>query len=203
MSFLENKYSKWYYAIVNNAQRRIVVGYVEKHHIIPRALGGSNDDSNIVNLSAREHFVCHLLLTKMTTGEDSIKMQYAVGKFIQIAPGQGRSFTSWEYKKIRETISEARTGRTHSIETRQKMSDARKGKVPWNKGLTGIVHSEESNRKRSATLTGKKKHPGFSQKVSDGKKGHKSGMTGKKHSEETIQKMRQSALARKQKIKEQ
>jgi hypothetical protein len=34
--------------------------------------------------------------------------------------------------------------------------------------------------------------------VSKGKKGHKAGMTGKKHSEETLQKMRQSALARKQ-----
>lgn len=198
MSFLNNKYSIWYHSIIGNAQNRTASGYIEKHHIMPRSLGGSDDITNIVKLTSREHFVCHLLLVKMTTGADRIKMQHAVGKFVQVAPGQGRSFTSWEYKKIRETISVVRTGRKHSNEAKQKMSDARKGKSPWNKGVTGIVHSEESNKKRSATLTGKKKPEGFGQKVSKGKKGHTAGMTGKKHSEETIQKMKQSALARKQ-----
>lgn len=202
MSFLENKYSIWYYKIINNAKHRITTGYTEKHHIIPRSLTGTDDDSNIVKLTAREHFVCHLLLTKMVTGHYQDLMKFAVGKFIQTAPGQQRAFTSWEYKKIRETISEARTGKKHSDETRQKMSDARKGKSPWNKGVTGIVHSEESNKKRSETLAGKKKPAGFGQKVSEGKKGHKAGMTGKKHSEETLQKMRQAALNRKQKIQE-
>ena len=39
--------------------------YTECHHIIPRSLGGNNNDENLVNLSAKEHFVCHLLLTKI------------------------------------------------------------------------------------------------------------------------------------------
>ena len=39
--------------------------YTEKHHIIPKSLGGSDDKCNIVELTAREHFVCHLLLSKM------------------------------------------------------------------------------------------------------------------------------------------
>lgn len=92
----------------------------------------------------------------MTVGGDKIKMCHAVGKFIQISPNQKRLFTSWEYKKIRETMSNVRVGKKHSIESRQKMSTARKGKSPWNKGVTGIVHSDESNKKRSATLAGKK-----------------------------------------------
>jgi hypothetical protein len=193
MSFLENKYSIWYYSIINNAQGRIVVGYIEKHHILPRSLGGSDDVSNIVNLSAREHFVCHLLLTKMTTGEDKIKMQHAVGKFIQAAPWQARSFTSWEYKTIRETISKVRTGTK-----RPGIGGVKKGTIPWNKGIKQGPHSEESNKKRSATMTGMKRSDEFCQKVSAGKKGHKAGMTGKKHSEETLQKMRQAVLNRKQ-----
>ena len=78
------------------------------------------------------------------------------------------------------------------------MSDARKGKTPWNKGITGIVHSEESNKKRSVTMTGMKRSDEFCQKLSESKKGHKAGMTGKNHSEETLQKMRQAALNRKQ-----
>lgn len=193
MSFLENKYSIWYYKIINNAQRRNVFGYIEKHHILPRSLGGSDDISNIVNLSAREHFVCHLLLTKMTIGDARIKMQHAVGKFVQVAPWQERSFTSWEYKKIRETISKARTGTK-----RPGIGGVKKGNIPWNKGIKQGPHSEESNKKRSATMTGRKKPDGFGKKVSEGKKGHKAGMTGKKHSEETLQKMKQAALNRKQ-----
>jgi len=181
IAFLENKYSRWYTKIINNAKNRTINGYIEKHHIMPRSLGGSNDKTNIVKLTAREHFICHLLLTKMVIGYQKELMQFAVGKFIQTAPTQQRAFTSWEYKKIRETISQVRTGRKHSEETRKKMSDARKGKTPWNKGIIGIVHSEESNRKRSTTLTGRKKSDGVRQKISMSKLGKPSGMLGKSH----------------------
>lgn len=39
--------------------------YVEHHHITPRSLGGTDEDENIVKLTAREHFICHWLLVKM------------------------------------------------------------------------------------------------------------------------------------------
>jgi hypothetical protein len=58
-------YEKIYYSIVNKRKKCPPEGYVEKHHIIPRSLGGSDDKSNIVALTSKEHFVCHLLLTKM------------------------------------------------------------------------------------------------------------------------------------------
>jgi hypothetical protein len=189
IAFLENKYTRWYYIIINNAKNRNFDGYVEKHHIIPRSLNGTDDNNNIVRLTAREHFVCHLLLTKMVAGQHQQLMKFAVGKFVQSAPWQQRIFTSWEYKKIRETISHARTGKKHSIESRIKMSARAQGRTPWNKGVTGIVHSEESNKKRSYTLTGRKRSDEFCQKVSEGKKGHKAGMTGKKHSEDFIKKI--------------
>ena len=65
-SFLQNKYSTWYFNIIKNAQlRTIVEGYYEKHHIIPKCLGGTNLPENIVKLTGREHFICHWLLTKM------------------------------------------------------------------------------------------------------------------------------------------
>ena len=63
--FLPNKYTRWYFAIIENAQVRTITGYVEKHHIIPKSLGGDNSLANLVVLTAREHFVCHWLLTKM------------------------------------------------------------------------------------------------------------------------------------------
>lgn len=40
-------------------------GYYERHHIIPRSLGGSNESTNLAYLTAREHFICHWLLVKM------------------------------------------------------------------------------------------------------------------------------------------
>jgi len=182
VTFLENKYTKWYFSIIQNANSNSG-SYVEKHHIIPRCIGGSDYRENLVSLTAREHFVCHLLLTKMTTGKVKQAMCWAVGKFAQVNKHQNRKFTSWEYKKIRENISFARTGKKHSNESKKKMSAKRKGKAPWNKGITGIVHSEESNKKRSNTLSGKVRSEEFCQKVSAGKKGHKAGMTGKKHGE--------------------
>lgn len=42
--------------------------YYESHHIVPRALGGTNEVSNLVLLTAKEHFVCHHLLHKMHGG---------------------------------------------------------------------------------------------------------------------------------------
>jgi hypothetical protein len=193
--FLENKYTKWYFNIIRNANP--TTSYVEKHHIIPRCIGGSDHRENIVSLTAREHFVCHLLLTKMTTGKIKQAMCWAVGKFAQVNKNQQRNFTSWEYQKIRENISFARTGKKHSNESRKKMSEKAKGRTPWNKGKTGVQkHSAESNKKRSETLKGRIRTEEFCQKVSNGKKGHKAGMTGKKHSEETLQKMRDSALKR-------
>lgn len=62
MLFIDNKYTKWYYQIIESSTAS---GYIEKHHIIPKSLGGSDDSSNIAPLSAREHFICHMLLPKM------------------------------------------------------------------------------------------------------------------------------------------
>lgn len=38
--------------------------YSEKHHILPKSLGGENNQENIIKLSSKEHFICHYLLTK-------------------------------------------------------------------------------------------------------------------------------------------
>lgn len=78
MTFIYNKYTRIYYNIIERAKTRAVVDYTEKHHIIPRSLGGDNSQDNLVRLTAREHFVCHLLLTRITQGQDKRKMISAV-----------------------------------------------------------------------------------------------------------------------------
>ena len=62
-----SKYTKIYNQIIERARHRQIQGYAERHHIIPKCLGGSDDNTNLVNLTPREHFICHLLLTKMNT----------------------------------------------------------------------------------------------------------------------------------------
>lgn len=188
MMFLENKYTKWYYAIIDNASKSVYTYYIEKHHIIPRSLGGTDNKDNIVALTARQHFICHWLLTKMTTGYEQRKMKFALGKFVQDGPNTQRCLTSKQYEVARIAISEARTGYKHTIEARKKMSESGKGRTPWNKGKS-VVHSAESNRKRSETLKGIVRSKETIKKMSESKKGHTAGMTGKKHSPETIAKM--------------
>ena len=78
MIFINNKYTTWYNSLINTAKDRIIFGYTEKHHIIPSSLGGTNDNNNLVKLTAREHFICHLLLTKMTMGNARYKMNFAL-----------------------------------------------------------------------------------------------------------------------------
>jgi hypothetical protein len=57
-------YRRHYNLLIEKAQRRTVGKevYIERHHIIPRSEGGSDDASNIVKLYPREHFVAHWLL---------------------------------------------------------------------------------------------------------------------------------------------
>jgi len=58
-------YSRIYESIIEKAKTRKLEGYVEKHHIIPKCIGGPDKIENIVELTAREHFLCHLLLCEI------------------------------------------------------------------------------------------------------------------------------------------
>ena len=75
--FIENKYFKWYNNIINNRKVNPPEGYIENHHIIPKSLGGSDEPDNLVPLTAREHYLCHYMLTKCTTGVQKTKMIHA------------------------------------------------------------------------------------------------------------------------------
>jgi hypothetical protein len=78
--YLQNKYTKWYYSIIYFAKNRTLSLsiYKERHHIIPKCIGGNNNTDNLVYLTAREHFICHLLLVKMVDGKFKSKLSYAL-----------------------------------------------------------------------------------------------------------------------------
>ena len=58
-------YQAHYDKLILRSQNRLLEGYVERHHILPRCMGGSNDVSNIVCLTPEEHYVAHQLLVKL------------------------------------------------------------------------------------------------------------------------------------------
>lgn len=136
---LTNKYSKTYFAITSNAKQRINEGYTELHHIIPQSMGGSNDKENLVELTAREHFICHWLLIKMTEGEDRSKMLYALNGM----KAENR------YQQRYHTQITARVYEKYRIEHAENHSKRMKGRPAWNKGIK--LEGEELEQQRERT----------------------------------------------------
>jgi len=176
-----NKYEKWYNQITENAKHRILDGYKERHHVIPRSLGGKDIADNLVELTAREHFICHWLLTKFTTGQDRSKMLLA----LQIMKGDGpyqqrydTKITARVYEHIREEIGKINSDR--------------------NKGRVQPLH-EKQNQIQSQT--GRKRAPfsdEWKQKMSESKRGEKNNRYGVEVSEETRAKIGAKLKGRKQ-----
>lgn len=110
--FKENKYTQIYYSIIARSKSRTLQGYVERHHIIPKSLGGNNSVDNIAVLTAREHYICHRLLVKMTTSVAKQKMSYALHRITN--KKSSVRITARTYQILREQhskmMSEALTG---------------------------------------------------------------------------------------------
>ena len=83
-------------------------------------MGGTNAKSNIVKLTAREHFICHWLLTKMTTGDYKNKMTYAHWRMVNTKNSNRHIVTSKTYEFARLEFDKINRGRIASEETRQK-----------------------------------------------------------------------------------
>lgn len=120
------KYSIWYNSIISRRRANPIPQeeYSETHHIHPRSLGGSDDRSNLVQLDAREHFICHWLLVKMTVGNDRVKMIYALNGMKRTNSHQHRyetKITARVYAKIREEFAKVH-------------SEYMSGREAWNKG---------------------------------------------------------------------
>ena len=97
-------YRKIYDEIVIRRKRELACGYTEKHHIMPRCLGGTDDGDNIVVLTAREHFLCHWLLTKMYVGRDKMRLSSAFNSMCRMGSGQIRS--SKNFARARKHFSD-------------------------------------------------------------------------------------------------
>ena len=168
--FLTNKYFKYYFNIVTKAKTRILAThtYVEKHHIVPRSLGGSNSPDNIVKLTAREHLICHQLLIRMTGGVEKSKMAFAAWRMVFSSNKHKRiKVTARVYESIKVEMSKAASERSksyrHSNEAKKKISQSKIGKtrnVTW-------------GNKISKANTGKKRGPASPEAVLANSRSHK------------------------------
>jgi hypothetical protein len=62
-------YKLHYNNLIERSKNRILKCYFEKHHILPKCIGGKDNKENLVNLTAREHFIAHILLSKIYPNE--------------------------------------------------------------------------------------------------------------------------------------
>lgn len=101
-------YQKIYNSIIQNRLNNPYNGYTETHHIVPKSLGGLSDNDNLVKLTAREHFICHVLLVKIHEGTRFFyPMIKALGFMSAESEFQNRYFNSHLYQYFREAHSKS------------------------------------------------------------------------------------------------
>ena len=141
-------YALIYDQLTSRATSRVIDGYTENHHIIPKCMGGDNSESNLVKLTPEEHYLAHQLLVKIYPNHKGLK--YALF-MMTIAPDGRRSnnkLFGWikrDYIKNRP-ISRGMLGRKHTFEAKRKMKQKR---------ALQII-TDETKSKISKTKTGVK-----------------------------------------------
>jgi hypothetical protein len=141
-------YQLIYNNLIDRAITRINEGYVEKHHIVPRCLGGTDAKNNIVSLYPEEHYLSHLLLCKIHKG--NAKLLYAAlnmtsGSMINNGKRNNKAY-GWLRRRYSESMSgdnnparrnpnlqkeaaKKRVGQKRTEETKARMSAAQKGRL--------------------------------------------------------------------------
>lgn len=114
-------YRKIYKRLVEYRKENAPTGYTETHHILPRSLGGTDEKANLVVLTAREHFMAHLLLTKLykKKTQEWYKMCHAVVMMLTCSSSDQERFTpARRYEQYREAaaerMSQLQSGENHS-----------------------------------------------------------------------------------------
>ena len=132
----ENTYKEFIQNILDT-RGRFACGdeYYERHHIIPKCMGGTDKEDNLIDLFAREHFVAHRLLALENTNNDKLVYAWWCMAFMKSNTQLRYELTPEEYEEVKIALSESMKGENHHLygkhhteETRKKMSEARKGK---------------------------------------------------------------------------
>ena len=135
--------------------------YKERHHILPKCLGGTNDKENLIDLYAREHYIAHKLLVK--DNPDCIKLSYALWNMATLkgSTKKREEITPDEYECLRKEFSKKISGKNNpnfgkhlSEEQKRAIGELNRQKAKTNLWRWGRVLSEETKRKIAKSRSG-------------------------------------------------
>lgn len=159
--FIDNKYTKWYMKIISHAKNRVnnAGEYFETHHILPKCMSGTNAKTNLVSLTPREHFICHLLLTKMTTNR---RLGLALTRMMGSQPKRYMPKSSKIYALAKKKASESmkgvnnpmyRNGKPRTQECKNKISQVLKNSDVFKSSRSSVEYKKKcSDRQSNETL---------------------------------------------------
>lgn len=184
---------------------------------MPRSLSGDDSASNVVRLTAREHFIAHVLLTKFNPCRETIYAAFMMancGDKKQIGRAKINQ-KSRIYQTLKESyaaeVSKIHKGKVLSEETKSKISAAIKGKVISDEtkekmskaALNHYVNNPERKKSLSRKLTGRRVSDETKQKLrarvmtDEWRENIGNAARGRKHSTGTIAKIVRSHKGRK------
>ena len=156
-----------YNRLIERAKTRELVGYSEKHHIVPKCMGGSNAKDNIVRLTPEEHYVAHQLLVFMYPNHKGLLWAaVAMTNGTNKMPNRCNKLYGGLRRQFAEKIGNWNRGRVTSEEAKIKQRAAKLGK-------TGAKRSDETKSKMSAASKGRPKSEEHRRAMSESRKGIK------------------------------
>lgn len=173
-------------------------GYTETHHIIPRALQGSDDADNLIALTPEDHFMCHRLLAKIHGGKMSQALWGMCHKGFKGAKGVyvSRLVFGVARREFAKVNSERMSGSGNPMFGRTEENSPFYGKhhraaaiAKIREARLGKKASEEVRHKMSEAKLGKSKPNETRRKMSEAKCGKNNPMYGKRHNAAVREKM--------------
>ena len=181
----QSNYKLKYQRFIESRRHRPLIrekGY-EIHHILPTSIGGTNDKSNKVKLTCREHFVAHRMLAKMFRGEKKYKMMNALWF---MSHTRGIKITSRLYQTIKEQLIDTSHKFFSTPERREQNSKRMIGNLfakTHGKYVGGYKSTNDPNIYKNVWTPERRK--AWSERM----RSKANPMLGKKHSEETKRKI--------------
>ena len=133
-----SKYEKWYWKFIEKFEKRgwtrkSAPYYVEGHHPYHEGLFGKVDNTWKVYVTAKEHYVLHLLLSKFTT----LRMPMFWSEYTSRTFSPARAIASQQ----NQGINHPRYGKKHTEEVKENLRNN-----PNNRSLTGKIAITDGNR---------------------------------------------------------
>jgi hypothetical protein len=188
-------YEEYIYNILNG-RGRFACGdeYHERHHIVPRCMGGTDDKENLIDLFAEEHFEAHKLLAFENPGNDKLIYAWWAMSHLKDKNQKRVEVSAEDYKeaksKYQEVCKQRMTGDNNpmfGISPKERMDE--NTYAQWRENIIQTTNSDEFKKQARDRNIGKKYSDDVNQKK--GRSGSKHHMYGKHLSEETKQKLRE------------